>query len=285
MPISCREDWNTNFPINRNLIYLIVLVLILFTFCFEIYSAKIALAETEAGAHNKTEQGKVKPKASIATDRNSVLFKGPDGTVVLKIALVDLKSKPNDRDQIDIYSIPVISSDGSHVGIFTEKSVSSVDMDEALMTTSFKFYDYTGKLWELEETSAGYYLPHYNADEDYKIMSKDGSRLLLIWSYEGGDPQIKVYNPEGKIIFQKDPEKNGGFSKAEISPNGKYIAITLHIFTSVRHITDLVRVFDIDKNTYADFQFSAGNEGSPNIKVTTDGRFLVSIKGREAVLP
>ncbi len=177
-----------------------------------------------------------------------------------------------------------ISDDGTHVGIYTVAfDVSPSDEEtEATVTGTFRYFDSSGKLWEVAAPSgAGFYLP---VNTNQRLFTPDGSRVLMISTDQGNtDPVVTVYDKNGTVLYQT----SGAFvelSQAQISPNGQYLLV-MGIVKSNKTYGHLIRVTEISTNISSDFPFDIVTGGRPVISISSDGRFLLSYQGSQVVSP
>jgi hypothetical protein len=209
--------------------------------------------------------------ASVIRDQNKIVFSKSDGTVVQTIPIanreVEFSKTPSGNITYTIYDDARISQDRSHVAIFTRKYKDTGDIENTL-TTTFRYFDSTGKLWEKKADEFSY------IDD---AISSDGSRILLIGTNIGG-----VYNQDGKLLFPVSLHFVEIFSLM-ISPNGKYLFAQGVV--NYKDLSDSIKVFDLENKKTFCFSYDTAQGDIEHLKITSGGRFEFECLGGKVVLP
>ena len=237
------------------------------------------------GGGSGDDSGGATPSTATATsDGTNVVFKAADGSTLLDIPLVNQRtvaSTPNGDLTTDTRETALISSDGSHAGIYSVKISSYPTDTEGSVTATFRHYDSTGELWHVVAPAGAAF--YQSSSSSQPCMTPDGSRVVLVSTGLGNsNPVISVYDQGGHILYRSPDAAFDGLYQARLSPSGRFVAL----MGAISGVTpDLLRVFDVDAKVSYDFPFDLVVNGKPSIGLTGDGRFQISYSNRSTVLP
>jgi hypothetical protein len=222
-----------------------------------------------------------------SSDGTSLAFTSATGATLFTVPLTNGASvlpSPDGAVTTTQREQPIISDDRTRAGIFSTKltTVSSKET-EGRLDALFSYYGPAGLLWQFTAPAgAGFWKP---LDPDNRLLTPGGSRIFLVTTSEGdGDARLSVHDAQGNTIYLSPPQSFLSFYQGQISPNGKYV-LAVGSISGGGIIQDLVRVTDIDANRSFDLGLSADRTTAPDISVSGDGRFLISVDGSQVILP
>src|SRR3989442_7342960 len=219
------------------------------------------------------------PSAPLATsDASSVTFTTASCQVISSIPLINQEVISPQGTSTATHERVNISDDGAHAGVYTITFASDPadGATEAVVTGTFRYFDSSGQLWQIvAPRGTDFFLP---IDKSQRLLTSDGSRILMINSNEGNtDPVFTVYDEIGSVLYQS----SGTFLElyeAQISPNGRYLLV-MGIVKRNGTYGALIRVTDISTKLSSDLPLDIVKGGRPFISISSDGRFLISSQG------